>query len=95
MRPRNLNSFCDFGPDNHGQEARIFCLENFDGFLNHIIFRCPGALAIQSPCQRMIGVYNHQQHILVPLPFSEGEPGSLGVEKILVNCHLFSTFSGG
>jgi len=21
MRPKNLNSFCDFGPDNHGQEA--------------------------------------------------------------------------
>ena len=32
MRPRNLNSFCDFGPDNHGQEARDFFFFGGGGF---------------------------------------------------------------
>ena len=38
-----------------------------------------------SPCQMMIGVYNHLPNAR-PLPFSEGEPGSLG--KHLPNHHF-------
>ena len=40
-------------------------------------------LRIQSPCQMMIRVYSHlpSKVFKVPLPFSEGEPGSLGVQK--------------
>ena len=40
------------------------------------------ALGIQSYSQMMIGVFNHRNEphsIRVPLPFSEGEPGSLGL----------------
>lgn len=43
MRPKNLNSFCDFGPDNHGQEARYFFFwggkERFQGVEKKHIFQ--------------------------------------------------------
>ena len=41
------------------------------------------SLGIQSACQIMIEVCNHRnetQSIWAPLPFSEGEPGSLGFD---------------
>ena len=46
MRPRNLNSFCDFGPDNHGQEARILFWrgEGFKWLKKNIFFRKMGNL---------------------------------------------------
>ena len=57
------------------------------------------SLGIQSPCQMMIGVYNHlrnARYLGSMKPFSEGEPGSLGPGMILqVFTRFFRVDSSG